>query len=407
MTKTKSLSIVKWLIIVFLAMFLFIQLYHSLYTSFSTESAIYYETYDGIDITGFIIRDESVIESDISGIKRYTMPEGGRVSKNGVIAEVYNSESAMTMKTRTEEIDKEIAALTELQSYNDLTAADVNLLDAQINTAYIHMMESSDNGSYKNIEVDSAEMLRLMNRKQIVTGKTDNFTGLLDRLKTEKNSLASSGMSVAAATITSAYSGYFVSAVDGYEGKLSTDKLDEITPDMINDLKPSDSSVSSKVVGKVVADYEWYIAANVSFEESLKLKENEIYTMKTPLDTMPELPVTIKYINKGTTGDDVTIIFSCKYMNGELASIRTQPMTIVLESYKGLKINRKAIRIVKGEKGVYVVTGSGIKFVPVEITYSDESFSVCKMADNNDSGLRLYDEVVVKGKDLYDGKIVR
>ena len=98
---------------------------------------------------------------------------------------------------------------------------------------------------------------------------------------------------------------------------------------------------------------------------------------------------------------------SCLEMNKELATIRNAEVNIVSKEYKGLKLSRKALRVVKGQSGVYVVSGMSLKFVKVDVIYSTDEYIVCKQENTDDKTvLRLYDEVVVKGKNLYEGKII-
>ena len=100
------------------------------------------------------------------------------------------------------------------------------------------------------------------------------------------------------------------------------------------------------------------------------------------------------------------MIFSCQQLNGELSSIREGEITIVNKTYKGLRLSKKDLRVVDGVTGVYTVSGLKLKFVPVNVIYSTEDFIICEQKRSEDTVLRLYDEVVVKGKGLYDGKIV-
>ena len=53
-----------------------------------------------------------------------------------------------------------------------------------------------------------------------------------------------------------------------------------------------------------------------------------------------------------------------------------------------------------------MLTGMQISFVPVDIIYSNDSYILCKKITDNEKNLKLYDKVVVRGKNLYDGKIV-
>lgn len=405
MKKSNALTMVKWLSALFILSFLIFQGYRATYNPLSTESAIYYKTYDGIPVTGVIIRDEAVLTSDVPGVRSYLIEEGGRVAKNGIVAEIYGDRQAAGASRKAEQLDEQIKTLTELQTYNDIAAVDLDLLNAQVNSAFLNLLDRSSDGRYPDAENQAGELLSLLNRRQIVTGKETSFQGLIDSLKAEKERLNSS-FSKQKQTIQSQYAGYFVSAVDGLEGKFSTAELDKLTPAQLTQTIET-AQKASDVVGKVVADYEWYIAAVIGFNDALKLQEGADMTLKTQLETMPELPVTVKCINKGTSGDDVVVVFSCKYMNGELSTLRTQPMTILLKTYEGLRVSSKSIRVVDGQKGVYVLNGSEADFVPVNLLYSTSGYSICELSGDGKSGLRLYDEVIVKGKNLYDGKIVQ
>jgi hypothetical protein len=86
--------------------------------------------------------------------------------------------------------------------------------------------------------------------------------------------------------------------------------------------------------------------------------------------------------------------------------MRSGPMTVVKAEFSGLRVPRKALRVVDSVRGVYVLSGMQIKFVPVNIIYSNDSFIICEKVNENSGVLKLYDRVVVKGKNLYDGKIV-
>ena len=66
-------------------------------------------------------------------------------------------------------------------------------------------------------------------------------------------------------------------------------------------------------------------------------------------------------------------------------------------------------------KGVYVVYGGQLEFVQVITVKDVNGYAVCKteLTEGEAAGIvtqrtiQLYDEVVVGGTDLYDGKIVR
>ena len=86
-------------------------------------------------------------------------------------------------------------------------------------------------------------------------------------------------------------------------------------------------------------------------------------------------------------------------------SYRTEEIEIRLKSYKGLRVPKEAVREVDGVTGVYTLVSQKIEFRPIEVLYTGDTYVVAKYDSGDDDGLRLYDQVITEGKDLYDGKV--
>ncbi len=403
MKKTVALNVVKWVALVFAVLFLLYQFYQLFYNPFTTSTAVYYETIEGIETVAVAIRDEKILDSNATqGAKRYLVMDGEKVSKNGIIAEIYATPEAAAAKNTVDDLDEKISRLTEIQSYNDLAAANLSAVDQKIRQELILALSADTNGKNQSAE-SLQELLYLLNRRQIITGDVSNFNNVLASLSDEKKRLQAAYNLKPVSKITTNYSGYFVSSSDGYEEKLNPNDLDSITGETIRNVIAN--SNGTDMGNKVISEYSWYLAAELSLSDSLKLKEGSNVTLRTNTDSNPELPVTVHTINRSADGQSVVVIFKCKYINGELAVMRTIPITIVLGSYDGLKVPSESVRWVNGESGIYKISGNLAVFVPVDIIYSTDSFVVCRKVSGGD--LKLYDEVIVKGKQLYDGKIIR
>ena len=143
------------------------------------------------------------------------------------------------------------------------------------------------------------------------------------------------------------------------------------------------------------------------------------------------IPATVISVNQSSKTSNGLLVLKCDYLDGTLSDIRKENIKIRTYTYSGLRVSRSAIHDdyvtvqdydENGEKvgsphkektqGVYVVYGKRLAFVPVHIIYSDNDFVICS-DDVNDPELptgetiALHDTVVVRGKELYDGKIVR
>lgn len=398
----KVFNILKWAAIAFFGIYIIVQVYSGVVNPITTDTVYPHSSYTGYDVTGFVVRNETVVEDNVNGVLSYEISNGGRVSKEGTIASVYSNSLDADNRIRAEELDRRIATLQKIQTYNDLNAADITSINRNIHDALTEVIRSTQNGKVQSTEYYDV-LLENMARRQIITGQASDFNALLASLKAERESLVSSSGQVGG-RIVSPMSGYVIYSIDGYENSLTVDGLKTLTADSLKNV--TKGQVSSSAVCKIVSDYEWYIAANIPFSESLNLKEGGKVTLRTALQSVPELTATVKYINKQSVGDEAVVVFACDTMNNELAQIRNIDITIVYNEYEGFKVDNRAIRVVDGQKGVYVHLASQVKFVPVEVLWSGSNYSIVKREASNNKVLRIYDEIIVKGKNLYDGKII-
>lgn len=393
----------KGFVILLIAVFAVHQAVSSLYKPVKTETAVFSDMSDGLNITGIIIRNETLISAGDSGVLHFIIGDGNRVAKDGVIANIYDSESASIILERIDSVNGKIADIEEMLSYNNLEAADLDMINAKVHQNLNNLIICGGNGNYDAFSDKSDELLSAYNRRQAAMGETADFSAQLTALKAEKDQLAAS-LPAAKGTLRAEKSGYFVSKADGYETVLTCENPESITPEYLNGIKAE--TVTENTVGKIVSDYEWYIAAEVSVNESLNFKEGDALTIYTSVKSYPKLPVTVKKINISESSGGAVVLFACNDMNSELASMRTGPMTVVKKEYSGLKVPTSARRVVDSKLGVYVLTGMQVKFVEVKVLFTDGDYMICEKQTSDGNVLRLYDEVIVKGKNLYDGKII-
>lgn len=399
----KGTTVLKGFVILLIAVFAVHQAVSSLYKPVKTETAVFSDMSDGLNITGVIIRNETLVSAGDSGVLHFIIGDGNRVAKDGVIANIYDSESASIILERIDSVNGKIADIEEMLSYNNLEAADLDMINAKVHQNLNNLIICGGNGNYDAFSDKSDELLSAYNRRQAAMGETADFSAQLTALKAEKDQLAAS-LPAAKGTLRAEKSGYFVSKSDGYETVLTCENPESITLEYLNGIKAE--NVGENTVGKIVSDYEWYIAAEVSVNESLNFKEGDALTIYTSVKSYPKLPVTVKKINISESSGGAVVLFACNDMNSELASMRTGPMTVVKKEYSGLKVPTSARRVVDSKLGVYVLTGMQVKFVEVKVLFTDGDYMICEKQTSDGNVLRLYDEVIVKGKNLYDGKII-
>ena len=399
----KKNTVFRIFFITFVLIFVFHQVYSAVYKPVVTESAEFFETVDGLKIDGTIIRRESIVTGSKKGSLHFAVDNGMRVAKNGVIATVYGSDEASIAISEISDIKKQISDIEEMTAYNDLQAVDLDVVNNKIDKALNSMVLGTRGSNFEGVAQNINQLLSAINRRQLVTGEQSDFSDKLSALKSKLAELEGS-LPADKGSIRAAESGYFVSDTDGYETVFTGEDLSAITSEFLSSAKPKESPKNA--IGKIVSDYEWYIAAPISLNDSLKYKEGDTLTINTSIKSHSSLSVTVKRINVSEELNEAVIVFSCQQMSSELATLRRGNMTVVSKTYSGLKVSRRALRVIDGESGVYVLSGRSVKFVPVNVIYRADDYVICEQEVSNSSVLRLYDDVVVKGRNLYDGKVV-
>ena len=372
----------------------------------STEYVLHYSHYDAISAEGYFVRNEQVLTTDTAGVLSYTVSDGEHVAASGTVAEVYSNEADASAQARMKELRGQIDALHDLQSGSGKYAADPDLLSVQINEKLARLLTIADKGRLDGLDSTAAGLLTLMNKRQIATGMVTDFSGTIAQLESELSGLQSSA-GKAASRISVPSSGYFVSTVDGLEQALTIPQLETLTPEQLDQAYQAEPQPVEGAVGKLVYDYEWYIACVMTEEQASLLTKGQTIDIVLQLGSQSVQPVTVSAINRGSGDGRCVVLLRCTYTSSELFSARRETIQIRLKEYTGLRVASSAVRVVDGVRGVYVLSGIAAKFKPVNILYSNANFTICETDTTKSNSLKLYDEVIVEGKDLYDGKMVK
>ena len=153
---------------------------------------------------------------------------------------------------------------------------------------------------------------------------------------------------------------------------------------------------------------------------------------KDAAGVMKDMAEVVK-INRDSETGEAAVILKCAYMNSELASARKETLRINISSYSGVLVPEDAIHFAdvvahetdaegnevdvtyENVRGVYVKSGSRIRFVQIFSDATINGYAICKVSLSTEereqlvtsTTIQLYDEVIVEGTDLYDGKVVK
>ncbi len=387
-----TLRVVAWLLSIFVLLTLGSQLYFAYNDKFEYNVALEYEVSESISFKGIIVRNETLVKSSSDGVINYRYSDGSKISAGSVIAECYSSKSEILSKQRIDAYEQEIENLNEAQSYAEADYSDADSVKKLIDEKYSEIINHIQLGEYESAQKDKSELLMLMNKYNIITGVDSDYHSLINSL-TGKIELVKDVYSDPISTIVSEEGGYFVSVTDGYEEELNYETIYDLTADDINSIIENPRKETYGTVGKCFDSYSCKIIGIIN--------TNNPYFSDTYLDVKlssgsSSYDVYVESIRKIDDEGNCIIILDCEMMDSSIIKNRVEQMYLVFDDYKGIKVDRKAIRFVDNQKGVYVIYGEDRIFKKIEVIYEGDDFVLTKITEDPDY-LNVYDQIVLEG----------
>lgn len=384
--------------------------YNAFAYSFSPVSTItlmekedFEETFE---FNGFIVRDEKEIQGSGSGAVIPLVRDGKRVAKGDSIAVICNNEEDASVYKQLENAKEELARYQNLNNSDDgmkdLSAVKLN---TDITAAYNQIMDCVASENFDLLDESIEEYNDKSAVRQILTNGSIDVSKQMTALDKEIKSLSSKNVS--ASPVSAPDSGYYINSVDGYENTIKYENVTSLkAKDINNALESSPAEKKSNSLGKLVGSYRWYIVGTLSKEYSTEFAPEGKVTVNFPDSGIKDIQMDVVSIK--TEGDSIVVVLSCDLMNETYANMRMGTVQVVTKSGTGFKVPESAVRFDEDNKsGIYVLRGKIITFVYAEILYSDGENVIVDSSDANGGGIALYDEVVTKGKDIEDGKVIR
>ncbi|MGN0557202.1 MAG: HlyD family efflux transporter periplasmic adaptor subunit [Acutalibacteraceae bacterium] len=376
---------------VFIAAFLVVTVFNFFYSPFETEIAREMTVEESIEAPAVAVRDERVITSDQSGVAVYAVENGGKVAKGAAVVSYYSDADSAAKKIQIDRLSGKIKRLTDIYTQNGNYAADLDIVADSASANLLSMLENVENGNLSAAGGYADELFYDMCRAGAATGRITDIIPRTDELKTSLDSLKK-GYKQSESTAVSDYSGYFVNVTDGYESAISFENISELTVDDFDKIKPA--AVDKNAVGRVVCDTGWYLAAKVDLAAAKEITEGGRVSVALPIGGFERLSATVTAVNADRSKNQAVVVLNCTNMSGELAMIRRQDIRIIVKTHTGLRVSKKAVRVVDGVRGVYVSINGIRRFCATDIVYSGEEFVIVD-TDNSSGKLRIYDDVIV------------
>lgn len=382
---------------------------YSFFSAVETETAVI-DTMENVTThPAIIIRNETVISPETDGNLRTLVKDGDMVSKGKNIATVYDKNADVEIQKKLAQVSDKINEIVDAENNENLFSNDKNKMDAQISDKMKEMVYYLNIGDVEKAHKIKSQINSIYDKKLDITGdKHTNTT--LDSLKREQEEYERI-LSNSKEEIYSPSSGYFSINVDGFEelltmkgaSSLSVGEFDSVISQF--EEKEEENSIFSSSKCKIIDNYSWSVALKVEEQRAAEFEVGEIVFINFD-GIEKENSAKVESISEAAGGYSIIVLTTTEY-NPDLLNIRAIKANLVKNRYTGLKVVNSAICDVNGQKGVYVLVDTIVKFKKVEILYSDTKYSIVRENNSFDNSLLLYDEVIISPEGLYEGMSIR
>lgn len=397
----KSNALIMALILIILAIIGY-ECYSVTHIELKTQEATLSTVYDKIDTTALVVREEQTISNSGADVVVPCLNDGDKINVKGNVAMCFSNTENATAYSKYNELVGQLEYYNNLQSQTVGHATDLEKINDDIDQKLLDYAYSL---SKNDAEKASSDLNSALVRRQMIIGEKVDLASKINAIADEMKQY--SGVKPNS-FITTDKSGVFSNYTDGFENLVDYQNIKDTTLKNFESYMKAvkDKKDTSSNLGKLVTGYEWYMLSKVSADDVKGLENGD--TVKVVLKNNGGIVLKMEIVS-GAELDfgekESLLILKANEMDAQLAQIRCEDIEIRKDSFEGFKVPYEAVHVVDGKKGVYVLIASEIKFREIETVYSDDEYFWVKYDTENSKALHLYDQIIIRGKDLEDGKV--
>lgn len=398
----RVVKVVSIALLALVSLYVIVQCFVIFHQSYKTETAIAYTMADSVTLDGVVSFAAVPVEG--SGNLGYLVQDGERVSNGTVLAECYTDDAQGLLRERLDRLGRTIDLLSKSQNS---TGSDLSVLTNQTRQALYNLLDKLDTAEYSGIADAEDDFLLAQNRLQVSTGQTGNFSQTISSLQAEYDEI--NGQLGSLQTITASTNGYFSSTEAMAPIVTDQEALDNASPSELQQMLTDGFPASDTgCAGQIATGFSWRFYTVCDLETAARF--DGITSVKISVPGKQNTPLAATLVE--TTPDEeagiAKLVFECQTINAEILSFGQETAQIDIKTYEGIRINKEALHIVDGARGVYVKYGNLQRFLKITTLYEDDNYILIPNngAIGTDNEVRLYDEIIVQGTNLQDGKLL-
>lgn len=364
---------------------------------YDTETAQLKEMSKTVVGSGYILRKETVVKNDVTGVFEPLVKDGVRVSRGSTVGTIISGNLDAKLTSRLEEVTARIEEIKQSASFADIYSSD----ELRVYSVLKEMAQGIRGNTQLRDYASAGEYVSQLNT---ILGKSENDGSARDKLlvslEDEKYSLEQQ-LGGIRTNAPSPAAGVFYTSLDGLEG--IGDNEADVAKLSCTDIDGFSESLSSykndgKAVAKICDTYAWYIAANIPQKDAEGLQAGNAVMIS--VDEQPFVKASVIALNNDDA-DRAAIIIKSTVDVKSITEKRIVEFEIKKEEYSGIYVPSAAIRVVDDITGVYVINQNGtVNFRAINIIANLGDYYIVQNkytppAECKYQALKVYDNILV------------
>lgn len=395
-------TILLWIMLAAIVAYFGYNVFEGLYEPLTTVAAVEYEAGAGYYVTGFVVRDETVIHSD-SEVATLTVGEGAHVSAGSTVAVSYLSDATKQRHSRIGELEDQLKQLRYAYQYSS-SIYDQAALEAELSDSLRQLSRFLTKRDMNSAGDLVPEIKGLVLRRSSANADEAELEAQITTMEEELEKLRKYEQEDTK-SITVSTPGYFSGSVDGYESILTPEKLEKMTVEEFRTLSPDVQT--TQAVGKLIHGNDWYFVTVLPSNEIKLVEKGTKAKLTFSRDFYKPIVVRVEYVGNNEGGYRLLILSADRYLQN-ITLLRQQSAELEFTSYSGLRVPKNAVRTREdGTVGVYVLEGAIARWKSIQILHDIGESYIVELDKESTSNLWPEDEIIISGRNLLDGKVVR
>ena len=263
----------------------------------------------------------------------------------------------------------------------DILPSDIKAIENKIETKIDGLREKNN---IQEISEYKKDINTYITKKSKIAGDLSKANTYINELINEREDYQKKLMENSK-YVVAPISGVVSYRVDGLEEKLIPNDFESLSKEMLEDLNAQTGKIvtTSNEKGKVINNYECYIATILNSNEAKDAKEGKKVVLR--LSTQDEINATIAYISKEDS-KSVLVVFKINNCVEKLINYRKIAFDVIWWQYDGLKVSKSAILYNNGLS--YVIRNRGGYQDKILIKILKENENYCIIGEYNNEELK-------------------